>query len=243
MKVLIVEDDAIYASALGAMIEEMGFQIAGITDESTEALRLVRATRPNLVLMDVCIRGDLDGVEVAEKLEAEVPVIFITSMQGDETFERAKKNQPFAYVTKPVDRLALQRAIQLVAYKQTQKQGKTSSWVDDDLLYVKVEHHMQKVVISSIYYVQVNQKQITLGLKDKQIDAKIAFKMISAKLNSHNFIKVHQSFMVNIHKIEKVDLDHNLIYMDAYKIPISRRNKKKLLAALDELSSKEEKAS
>ncbi|OJJ17983.1 hypothetical protein BKI52_29450 [marine bacterium AO1-C] len=237
MKVLIVEDDAIYASALGAMMEEMNFQVSGTTGDSSEVLRLIKATRPDLVLMDICIGGNQDGVELAEQIEDKLPVIFITSMQEDATFERAKKTQPFAYVTKPVDRLALQRAIQLVEYQQSQ--NKASKWADEDALYIKTGYQIQKVMISSVYYVQVNQKHITLGLQDKQIDAKIAFKDINERLVSKNFIKVHQSFIINMQKIENVDLDHNLIQVGTYEIPISRRNKKKLLTALNNFPSSE----
>ncbi|HAS47125.1 MAG TPA: DNA-binding response regulator [Microscillaceae bacterium] len=232
MKLLIVEDNATQASTLGAMAEEMNFQVAAITDSSTEALRLVKAIHPDLILMDTYTEGGIDGIEIAEKIKNKIPVIFISSMQEDEIFERAKKTQPFAYLNKPVDRQTLQRTIQLATYQQTQNQRKNFKWIDDTTLYARIGYQIQKFLISSIYYIQVNQKQVKLGFEDRQLDAKITFKTIHEKLASRNFIKVHRSFIVNIQKIEKVDLANNLIQMGSYKIPISRRNKKNLLTIL-----------
>ena len=125
MKILIVEDDPIYADAIEMMIEKMGHQTIGITENSNEVLRMVKATQPDLLLLDICIKGEADGIQIAEQIPASIPVIFITSLHDQQTFDRAKKTTPFAYITKPIDQKSLQRSIELALYQQMNKPSET----------------------------------------------------------------------------------------------------------------------
>lgn len=242
MKILIVEDDAIFASGLEIKLEQMKHQIAGIASSSDDALRLIRATQPDLVLMDIHIKGVLDGIEVAEqmkKLQLTAPVIFITSMQSTEVFNRAKTANPFAYITKPVDTDALHRAIELALYKQASKISEPAQWAEDahtkDSFFVKSGRQIQKVNIPDIHYLEVERKYSTITLANEQIKVRMPFKELTQKLPESRFIKVHKSFMVNIAKIDRVDIDEDKVIAGGQAIPLSRKYKKDLLSRLGRL--------
>ncbi len=116
-KILIVEDEMIFAHDLKQKLERYGFRVTGVADRSDGAMALAMANPPDLVLMDVHLRGDEDGIVTAELLRAklDVPVIFLTAYSDDVTLARA--TSPFGYVLKPVEDRALLAAILIALHR------------------------------------------------------------------------------------------------------------------------------
>lgn len=107
--VLIVEDEALIALDLERRLLRAGFEVAGVADNSDDALRLFKASQPDLVLMDIRIRGDVDGIEAARRIHrlGDVPVVFLTAFADEQTVERAAEVTPYGYLLKPLDERAL----------------------------------------------------------------------------------------------------------------------------------------
>ena len=104
MKILIAEDELLSASHLKIIVMEMGYAEPQIVDNTEKLLQSIAIESPNLVLIDVRLKGIKDGIVAAEIIAASenpIPVIFITAMKDATTFERAKKTQPHSYITKP----------------------------------------------------------------------------------------------------------------------------------------------
>jgi PAS domain S-box-containing protein len=103
--VLIVEDEALIALDLERRVMRMGFDVVGTADNCAEAIEVFRATRPDLVLMDIFIRGPADGIQTARELGrfSDVPVIFITAFADSDTVGRAADVSPYGYLLKPFD--------------------------------------------------------------------------------------------------------------------------------------------
>lgn len=242
MKILVIEDDPIYASAIEMLIDEMGYELAAQTNTSNEVLRLIKATSPDLLLLDIHIQGDMDGIQVAEYLYQEqisIPVIFITSFRDNQTFERAKNTNPFAYMIKPFDKDTLQRTIELALYKHVNASWDVENfggWTKDiaikDSFFIKVNRKLQKVLISSIYYIEVQNKHSVIVLTNQKLSVRISLKDLVKKLPANIFVKVHQSYLVNTQKIENVDMDKNKVQVGRYQVPISQRHKKVLMKEL-----------
>ena len=112
--ILIVEDERIVARDIAATLKEMGFKVAGMTGVATEALSLAKSTRPDLVLMDIMLANDADGVELASQIQQAIdrPVVFLTAMGDDEIIQRASQSQPYGFVLKPFSPRALRAAIE-----------------------------------------------------------------------------------------------------------------------------------
>ena len=112
-KILVVEDERIVALDLAQRLRGLGYEVAGLAASAEQALALAAAERPDLVLMDIHLEGDTDGIAAAQALYAEtrIPVVFLTAYADAETLERAQATLPFGYLVKPVETPDLNAAI------------------------------------------------------------------------------------------------------------------------------------
>ncbi|PYP67103.1 MAG: hypothetical protein DMD36_16020, partial [Gemmatimonadetes bacterium] len=117
--VLIVEDERIVAKDLQQTLAGMGYDPFAIASSAEEAVARASERCPDVVLMDIRIKGRRDGVETAEILRQRfrVPVVYLTALADDGTIDRAKKTEPYGYLLKPVNSAALRSAIELSLYK------------------------------------------------------------------------------------------------------------------------------
>ncbi len=117
--ILVVEDEAIIALGLCDKLEEMGYEVVGTADTGEKAIRLARETRPSLMLMDICIKGPMDGIDTAAVIrrDLQVPVVFLTSFADEETIRRAAQTAPYGYLTKPYKAKELRAAIEVALQK------------------------------------------------------------------------------------------------------------------------------
>ncbi|MFO7576706.1 MAG: response regulator [Pelovirga sp.] len=119
--VLIVEDEAIIAADLAGKLEKLGYEIVGTEAKGEEAVASVYRLKPDVVLMDILLKGKMDGIEAAEAIRNRInapAVIFMTSYSDDATLERAKLTQPYGYILKPFEERALSATIKMAIYKR-----------------------------------------------------------------------------------------------------------------------------
>ncbi len=118
-RILVVEDERIVALDLKAILRKLGYDLAGVAASGAEAVELCLALRPDLVLMDIFLKGDMDGVEAACVIqrECDIPVIYLTAHTDQDTLQRAKRTAPYGYVLKPVDKDWLRTAVEVALYK------------------------------------------------------------------------------------------------------------------------------
>ncbi|MCX9077911.1 MAG: response regulator, partial [Candidatus Methanoperedens sp.] len=99
-RILIVEDEAIVALDIQSRLIQRGYSILGRVSNGQDAVRMAIEKRPDLILMDVHLRGELDGIEAADQIrrQYEIPVIYLTAYTTEEIIERAKATQPYGYL-------------------------------------------------------------------------------------------------------------------------------------------------
>ena len=133
-KILIVEDDAIEAMDIKINLENMGYDVSAVTGSGEEALQKISQCKPDLILMDIIIKGKMNGLEVAQKIkdEYDLPFIYLTSNSEEKTLEKAKLTEPFGYVIKPYDVVLLRYTIEIGLYKH-----KMEKKLEDRLHYFK----------------------------------------------------------------------------------------------------------
>jgi PAS domain S-box-containing protein len=119
-KIMVVEDEVLIALRLQKRLTEMGYDVPDVVYSGEEAVEKARSFRPDLILMDIMIPGNIDGITVAEivKSELDIPVIFLTAFSEDNIIERAKKIEPFGYILKPFQDRELKAAIEVAFYKK-----------------------------------------------------------------------------------------------------------------------------
>ncbi|MEW6347484.1 MAG: sigma 54-interacting transcriptional regulator [Thermodesulfobacteriota bacterium] len=118
-RVLIVEDDSTIAEHLRNALAELNFAAAGSVNTGEAAIIKAVETRPDIVLMDIMLSGDMDGIDAAQAIRSQlaIPVIYLTAHSGDETLERAKLSEPFGYLLKPFRKQQLRIAIETALHR------------------------------------------------------------------------------------------------------------------------------
>jgi len=118
-KILIVEDEAIVAANIADRLVEDGYEVIGIADSGADAIAYAQVTAPDLVLMDIVLKGEIDGITAAEAIRSysTIPIIYMTAYADEKTLQRAKSSQPLAYIIKPFRTQELKVTIEIALNK------------------------------------------------------------------------------------------------------------------------------
>ncbi|HEX3035879.1 MAG TPA: response regulator [Thermodesulfobacteriota bacterium] len=118
-KILVVEDEYNFAQYLNTILKSLGYNVSGVARSGEEAIQKVTETEPDLVLMDIMLKGSIDGVKVAEQIRTnfDIPVVYLTAHTEDELFKRAKITEPFGYLLKPFEKKELRTTIEIALYR------------------------------------------------------------------------------------------------------------------------------
>jgi PAS domain S-box-containing protein len=120
IKILIVEDQAVVAADISDRLRQLGYEVVSVAATGHEAIAKAREFNPDLVLMDIILRGPLDGTAAAALIqkESDIPVVYLTAHADDATLKRAKITGPFGYVLKPFEEREIHTAIEIALYRQ-----------------------------------------------------------------------------------------------------------------------------
>ena len=121
VKILIVEDENIIALNIKKKLKSFGYAIPAIASTGEEAVKMAEIILPDLILMDIMLKGDMDGVEAAEEIRKrfDIPVIYLTAYSDDKVLERAKITEPYAYIVKPFKANDLRSNIEMTLYRHS----------------------------------------------------------------------------------------------------------------------------
>jgi CheY-like chemotaxis protein len=125
-KILLAEDENIVALDIKSRLIGLGYAVPAVVSSGEDAIRKTAETRPDLVLMDIKLKGEMDGIETAAQIKARfgIPVIYLTAYVDNDTMQRAKQTEPLGYVTKPYEEEDLGRSIEM-ALAHRRKTGDT----------------------------------------------------------------------------------------------------------------------
>lgn len=235
-KILIVEDDMIIGANLSLQLCNLGYEVSGILARGEEAIEHVSKNTPDIILLDINLRGALNGIETAIAIQklADIPIIYLTANSDEKTFERAKVTRPKAFIAKPFNKLSLQRTIALVV-EQLNKGEKTEPeapglQVLNDRIFVRHHGKMEKLLFNDIRYIEADRNYCTVVTVAKKYVLSSTLKVLEEKLPHSIFIRVHRSYMVNISKLDVVT--DKYIEIDRKVIPISKSHKEHLMGRI-----------
>jgi signal transduction histidine kinase len=142
--ILIVEDEAIVAEDLSGKIQHLGYEVAGTLATGEEAVAFVRERQPALVLMDVRLAGEIDGIAAALEIRriCDLPVVFLTAHSDEGTVKRAQQAEAFGYILKPFDLRDLRIQIEMAIYKHAAERRLRASEAEISALNRELENRV-----------------------------------------------------------------------------------------------------
>lgn len=150
--ILLVEDEPEIGEITARTIRALGYQCQGPVATGHEAIRIINIEPPSLVLMDICLNGEMDGIETAQQLglNHSIPVVFLTAADDEETLERAKGTNPYGYIIKPFEPGNLHAAIEIALSKNEKDEGRFKD------VQMRVEKRFRELAVAAIFQVGRN---------------------------------------------------------------------------------------
>lgn len=245
---VIIEDEPIFQEILKNAIKETGFSIRvdGVCNSKREAKKILPSVRPQLIFLDVEL-ADGKGIDLLNELEStDFEIIFTTS--HDKYAISAIKNNAADYLLKPIKEKELKKAIEKVAKrleeKETLKQAEQlQGYLDkikqeqqqDSKLMVPTKDGMIFLKVNDIVRLQSESNYTLFFLVgNKKVLVAKTLKNFEEKLLSYNFLRIHQSHLINLAHMKEIDHGDNLAIMtDGSKVEISKRKKKEFIDSLE----------
>lgn len=254
INILIVEDESIVAMDLAAGLEHDGYHIAGIADSAEEARALFNQHKVDILLMDVNIIGDKDGIDTAIELlqHRTVPVIFLTAFTDPVTVSRVKDIQAAAFLTKPYNvtnvRIAIELAINNFAMaRQQESPGKVIPLQKDrpvpdtadketvlqmnDYIFVKNNYVFVKIKLPDLLYIEADNNYINVITLDKKFVLRLSLSQLLEKIDYRPLVRIHRSYAVNINAIQS--FNDQEVQINKAALPIGRNYKEEFLRNFD----------
>lgn len=234
LNILIVEDDLTLAIDLEMMVAAMGYNVIGKTDNATDALQIIESQQPDLVLMDIEIKGDLTGIELAEKIRpTDIPVLFITGFDDQEHYQRARQTNNIGYLIKPVRKFTLHAAIETAFRRLSKETSGKENFSHKNSLFFKKRGILHRIRIPSILFVSADDDYTIVETTKGRFVSSLRLFEMNQMLEVFDFLKVHRSHVVNLHKVDQVDTRNNWLKIGPHSIPVSRNNKPIVLHKLE----------
>lgn len=243
--VLVVEDESIVAKDIQQSLIKLGYNVVGTASTGEKALALANELNPDIILMDIMLKGPMSGIDTATEVKKglNIPVIFLTAYADENTLSKAKVTEPFGYIIKPFKEIDLHTSIEMALYKH----GKEKDIVKErDLLYsivenkdtkdyifVKSNSRLIKLNTKEIYYIEALKDYVVINTLNSRYTIHSTMKDIEKKMPTADFIRVHRSFIVRIDKIASIDLPNLILENDKKVIPIGGSYKDDLVTRLN----------
>jgi len=235
--VLYIEGQAAATHDVTTVLEDLNCSI-NIVNNITQAQRSVKQQTIDLVVLNLEQANHTDLLDfVYELKEANLPVIFLAFDQDRELYERAKRADLLAYLVSPVDMLTLRSIVEYNLRKKLTVSKNEDNWLMDnyveDVLFIKVNQLLQKVEIKDITHIRSEGNYCMIFTSEKKYAIKISMVRLYNSLSGKGFIQAHKSFLVQLNKIDNIDISSNEVLIGELRIPLGRKYKQELLAYLN----------
>jgi CheY-like chemotaxis protein len=214
LKVLIVEDEALVATDIEESLESLGYIVQNAVATGKAAIEEVEKNLPDVILMDIMLKGDMTGIDAANIIRQKhnVPIIYLTANADISTIEKAKVSLPYGYIIKPFTERDLQTNIEIARFKF---ENDIKSKIESDQfnqffgigtekkghVIVQGEKGLEKINPDDVYFIEKQADHTVLHLFDQEIFSKSSFEEIGKLFPEEKFIIVSDLFIVNVNKI------------------------------------------
>ncbi|MFT6054218.1 MAG: DNA-binding LytR/AlgR family response regulator [Roseivirga sp.] len=245
-RILIVEDEPFIAENLQEMLELFGYGNTEIANSANQAIKSIKTSRPDLVLLDVKIKGDQDGIELGGIIhdQYKLPFVYITSYSDKETVNRAKHTQPLGFIVKPFTKDDVYAAVEVALFNKNRMEVNSGvnlheanpTTYNNDSIFIKRRTLLEKVKYSDLIWIEADGNHITLHASgDRDFTVRKSLKEITDRLPKDRFLRVHKSFVVQVDAVTVIDTNH--VHLGDKKIPIGRSYYNAFTATLNTITA------
>ncbi len=230
--ILVVEDESIVAKDIQNSLRKLGYNVPVAVSSGEEAIVAADENKPDLVLMDIMLKGELSGIEAADQIRQrfDIPVIYLTAYADESTLAKAKITEPYGYIIKPFKEIDLHTSIEMALYKHSKEKEVRkerdlfSSIVFDknatDCVFVRSNSRLVKVKLSDIMYVEALKDYVIIYCVGAKYTVHSTMKDMQANLMDKEFVRVHRSYIVRLDKIAAIDYPNIVMEDDKKLIPV-----------------------
>jgi len=234
--VLVVEDESIVSKDIQYSLKKLGYNVVGAASTGEKAFELAETKNPDIILMDIMLKGDINGIETAERVknELQIPVIYLTAYADEATLAKAKITEPYGYIIKPFKEVDLHTSIEMALYKFSKEKevlkerdllyslidNKDNKDQTQEFIFVKSKSRLVKINTKDIYFVEALKDYVAINTFEARYTIHSTMKDIVLKLPEKQFIRVHRSFIVRIDKIVSIEYPNLHLERDKKIIPI-----------------------
>ncbi|MDH5399784.1 MAG: response regulator [Cyclobacteriaceae bacterium] len=243
-KLLIVEDNIITAKHISNTLQKFGYEVTGMTNSIESTEKSIISNRPDLVILDINLGRDIDGIHIAEILNRDfsLPYLFLTSYNDEKTINRIIKVQPLGYIVKPFNPVDLNTVIELALYKVRTAISKTDTPPPsnnlpanptdlNEFLFVKNGRNIDRVPITQIEFISADGRYTYIYYDNHKKISNASLKTLKEKLKGRPFVQTHKSYIVNLSKVETIALSY--LHIGEHEVPVSKNFRSGLLDVLD----------
>ncbi len=246
-KILVVEDENIIALEIMKRLVSLDYEVEGLVNKGIQAVEFVKNNEVDLILMDIKLQGEIDGIEAASKINKikNVPIIYLTAYSDDKTLERAKNTNVYGYVVKPISDNDLKVAIE-IGLERFNKDYNTSDRLNDNLSKESIQKRVQIWQGSEllhfdpheIIYLRIDSGIVYFYIDDKEYYQRGTLRSWEKKLKEYHFFRSHKSYIVNVLKVKSIKSDGANAYLIEMEdceedIPLARNKYSKLKDLLE----------
>ncbi len=216
LKIIVIEDEPLICVAVETALKKVGYRIIGDADNFEDGLSIIKNKTPDLVLVDIQLEGEKDGIDLVFELDKlKIPYLFLTSQTDPETIERVKQTKPLGYIVKPFTESGLQSNIDLAWHNYSKEHNST--------ILIKDSGRLIKVNQNDIAYLKAFDNYCYIVTENKEYLLPHTLKHTVQKLDEGIFIKTHRSYVVNINHIKSIH--RKTLEVMGTSIPLSSSNR------------------
>lgn len=208
IKILIVEDEILIADYIKDILEENGYSEIYLSHSVKDATEKMATLLPDIILMDINIEGNFEGIELSQKKNKEALIIFITGQTDLSTIKNALSSSPENYLSKPIRKIELITAVKIAIDKKQRNH-----------IIVRDGYRKINLNLADLVYVKSDKNYIDLITKTGRITLRMGLQEFAKQLPSY-FRQIHRSIIINTHYLEKIESDE--VIVKGERLPISR---------------------
>ncbi len=241
LQVLLVEDDRSAALDVEMLLDEMGLKLAAIKDNAKDALQYIYDEQPDIIILDLELKGEKTGLDVANEIDhLRIPIIFTTSFKDKATFDQAMSTYSLGYLVKPFNKLSLQSTIEqairtLFPEGGLAEPGENESGIIPNTVLVKHLNILYPVRYDSILFIQGEGNYCSIHTSQRKYLLKAPLKRMLDAMPSSEFSPVHKSFIVRLDKVESIDVGSGKLVVGKETLPLGRNFKNAFLGRFNQL--------